>query len=292
MMSKKVLVTSIFSKLVDTSPPCRNNPQTTSFRAGGEPRCTVSAAMQTGRLLRRGEMYKTVNSVYFDDPAAAVVDDEFSSLDGDGEVLGDESCFSTTTASEAVVRSLQGWSTSTHRFFFDPGPPAIRSSVLPTTTTSATPPLEPAPSAAAPDVPEPDLNDDCKKDRQRASKSLAQGSVAVAVDSWDRLGDFRASMDEMVSAHGLRDWPALDELLSLYLRVNAKRNHPLIVRAFVDLLVGLSSSPPRHHQEHQEFNHRQLDEHHYHCSNERSLLLAVFLLVLMIKPSKLTTRRC
>jgi hypothetical protein len=121
--------------------------------------------MQTGRLQLRGEMYRTVNTVYFD--SAAAVDDEFSSLDGGGEVLDDESCFATTIASaewsEAVVPSLQGRSTSTHRFFFDLGSPVIRSSVLPTTTTSATPPPKPNP-------------DD---DGQRASKSLAEGSIAV-----------------------------------------------------------------------------------------------------------------
>jgi len=70
--------------------------------------------------------------------------------------------------------------------------------------------------------------------------------VAVAVDSGDPYGDFRASMEEMVSAHGLRDWAALEELLAWYLRINGKQHHHLIVGAFVDLLLGLSSSssPP------------------------------------------------
>jgi hypothetical protein len=118
-----------------------------------------------GKLQLRGEMYKTVNSMCFD----STVDDEFSSLDGGGEeqVLRYESCFSTTTTSEdlleAVIGSL-GRSTSTHRFFFDQGPPAINSSLL--ATTSSTPPPKSAPSAA-PDVLEPDLDDD-GKDWQRA----------------------------------------------------------------------------------------------------------------------------
>jgi uncharacterized protein (TIGR01568 family) len=71
---------------------------------------------------------------------------------------------------------------------------------------------------------------------------LVERSVAVALDSDDPLADFRASMEEMVAAHGLRDWAALQDMLLCYLRINAKRNHALILGAFVDLLVGLASS--------------------------------------------------
>ncbi|OEL28117.1 hypothetical protein BAE44_0010859 [Dichanthelium oligosanthes] len=288
-MGKKGLV-SIFSRLVDSAPssspaagpaappwpwpPCgTNRPQTSSFRAGDsddEPCCTMTSSTggvsrgpaATGNKLMMargaapGEMYKTVNSVYFDDSAADV---DFFSLAGDeeeGEVLGldDVDSFSTTTASEewseAVIRSLGR--TSTDRFFFDPGPLPASNSIL---ATAAPSPARKAPPASEEKTeterktvtpPDPDDDGDDAKTRQTwpPSKSLAEGSVAVAVDSGDPYGDFRASMEEMVSAHGLRDWAALEELLAWYLRINGKQHHHLIVGAFVDLLLGLSSSSP------------------------------------------------
>lgn len=69
-------------------------------------------------------------------------------------------------------------------------------------------------------------------------------SVAMAVDSTDPFVDFRRSMEEMVEAHGLKDWECLEELLSCYLRVNGKSNHGYIVGAFVDLLVSLAFAAP------------------------------------------------
>ncbi|CAN6344466.1 unnamed protein product [Urochloa humidicola] len=266
-MGKKGLA-SIFSRLVDSSPAagpasppwpwpsCGTNPPTASFRAvpgEGEPCCTTAAAAgaspaatATGKnkLAAPGEMYKTVNSVYLDDPAADV---DFFSLAGDDdeEVLDDVDSFSTTTASEewseAVIRSLGR--TSTDRFFFDPGPLPASNSILATAAFSPdrkTPPVAEATTKAV-EPPEPDADAEAKA--CVPSKSLlAERSVAVAVDSGDPYGDFRASMEVMVAAHGLRDWAALEELLACYLRINGKHHHHLIVGAFVDLLLGLSSS--------------------------------------------------
>ncbi|XP_074575318.1 transcription repressor OFP13-like [Curcuma longa] len=76
-----------------------------------------------------------------------------------------------------------------------------------------------------------------------AAEAPFEDSVALAVDSEDPYGDFRRSMEEMVSAHGLgRDWEQLEELLVWYLRLNGKETHRLIVGAFVDLLVAISAS--------------------------------------------------
>ncbi|XP_073147960.1 transcription repressor OFP15-like [Henckelia pumila] len=72
----------------------------------------------------------------------------------------------------------------------------------------------------------------------------------LAMDSRDPFADFRASMEEMVEAHGLKDdWDWLEELLAYYLKVNCRSNHGYIVGAFVDLLLHLakvssSSSTP------------------------------------------------
>ncbi|KAG0520115.1 hypothetical protein BDA96_08G045700 [Sorghum bicolor] len=256
----------------DDDEPCCTS--TAAAAGGAGKKLTVMA-----HAAAPGEMYKTVNSVYqLDDPAA---DDFFSfSLARDGDEEGvaevlydlhddddddDDDSFSTTTASEewseAVIRSLGR--TSTDRFFFDPpGPlpasnsilataapgsePARKKKALPASTTEQ----EEKMTVNTPPVGPDDADDDVvvKKQPQpqlttaAAKMSLAERSVAVAVDSGDPYGDFRASMEEMVSAHGLRDWAALEELLAWYLRINGKQHHHLIVGAFVDLLLGLSSS--------------------------------------------------
>ncbi|KAE8775529.1 transcription repressor OFP13-like [Hordeum vulgare] len=247
-MGKKGL-TSIFSKLPagadEPSPPwpwpsCRN-PQTASFREEDRRRPCRTAAVGRGpgaaaRLIHggTGEMYKTVNSVYQLDYISAdgsCFDDEEEEGQGVLE-LDDDDGFSTTTASEewseAVIRSLGR--TSTDRFFVDPPGPASNSILaLSPGKQSAE-----APADEAEEKPQPE---------PIASTSLVEESVAVAVDSEDPYGDFRASMEEMVAAHGLRGWEALEELLVWYLRINGKHNHALIVGAFVDLLVSLAAPP-------------------------------------------------
>lgn len=245
-MGKKGL-TSIFSKLPagadEPSPPwpwpsCRN-PQTASFREEERRRpCRTAAAVSrspaaAARLIHggAGEMYKTVNSVYQLDYISAdgsCFDDEEEEGQGVLE-LDDDDGFSTTTASEewseAVIRSLGR--TSTDRFFVDPPGPASNSILA----------LSPGKQSAA----QADEAEEKPQSEPIASTSLVEESVAVAVDSEDPYGDFRASMEEMVAAHGLRGWEALEELLVWYLRINGKHNHALIVGAFVDLLVGLAA---------------------------------------------------
>ncbi|XP_047058197.1 transcription repressor OFP13-like [Lolium rigidum] len=71
------------------------------------------------------------------------------------------------------------------------------------------------------------------------------GARAMAIHSTDPYGDFRRSMEEMVlsqGANGVDDWGWLEEMLGWYLRANGKKTHGLIVGAFVDLLVALTSS--------------------------------------------------
>lgn len=269
-------------------PSCATKPQTASFRRQGSDngdgrKCTTAAGRRfddaaaaaapgVGGRLRppRGaaapgdEMYKTVNSVYFD---AADSCRSFFFFDDDGgggdaaddDVLDDDGSFSTMTASEewseAVIRSLGR--TSTGRFFFDAGPAApvaaSTNSILAASKSSK--PLYEAPpsklprAVMSPPVAGVVLTDDdgvseaeTETEVPSSSSSLLEESVAVALDSDDPFRDFRASMHEMVAAHGLRDWAALQEMLLWYLRINGKHNHALIVGAFVDLLVGLATS--------------------------------------------------
>ncbi|XP_073008924.1 transcription repressor OFP13-like [Typha latifolia] len=93
---------------------------------------------------------------------------------------------------------------------------------------------------------EPGCTSSILEDATKADYSTVplEGSVAMAVDSEDPYRDFRASMEEMVMAHGVADWEWLQEMLGWYLRANGKNNHGVIIGAFADLLLNLSSPPP------------------------------------------------
>ncbi|KAK1628594.1 hypothetical protein QYE76_002909 [Lolium multiflorum] len=271
-MGKKGALTAVFSRSksnksgVDSPPwpwPSCGDPQTDSFRAGGEPcasaasgssmgsRCGPVAARHRKLVGAAGaaEMYKTVNSVYFDaDSGESCSGLNAEEGDGEGWVVVEDDGLPTATAacaeedsSEAVIRSLSRTTLSTHRFFFDQDRPATNS-ILPAASSpagSAPPDEEEEDKAAA--LPEKEKH----PGQGDGGKSLvAEESVAVAVESADPHQDFLASMEEMVAAHGLRGWDALEELLVWYLRVNAKRHHPLIVSAFVDLLLRLTTGTP------------------------------------------------
>lgn len=77
-------------------------------------------------------------------------------------------------------------------------------------------------------------------EKDDVSAPLKEGTTVMSMDSDDPYSDFRKSMEEMVEAHGMKDWESLEELLSWYLRVNGKKNHGFILGAFVDLLVSLA----------------------------------------------------
>ncbi|KAG6515627.1 transcription repressor OFP13-like [Zingiber officinale] len=66
--------------------------------------------------------------------------------------------------------------------------------------------------------------------------SALEGSVAMEVESDDPYEDFKRSMEEMVMAHGVRDWAWLEEMLRWYLKANGKSTHEVIVAAFMELL--------------------------------------------------------
>uniref|UniRef100_A0ACD5TFJ3 Uncharacterized protein n=1 Tax=Avena sativa TaxID=4498 RepID=A0ACD5TFJ3_AVESA len=70
------------------------------------------------------------------------------------------------------------------------------------------------------------------------------GGVPLAFDSADPYEDFRASMAEMMTAHGAGDWDWLERMLGWYLRANGKDTHAAIVAAFVDLVVTRTAACP------------------------------------------------
>lgn len=76
--------------------------------------------------------------------------------------------------------------------------------------------------------------------RPEKEEEISSSTELVAMDSMDPYVDFKRSMEEMVEAHGLKEWEGLEELLGWYLKANGKEIHGYIVGAFVDMLVGLS----------------------------------------------------
>ncbi|KAJ0972741.1 hypothetical protein J5N97_020700 [Dioscorea zingiberensis] len=91
---------------------------------------------------------------------------------------------------------------------------------------------------------EPGGTSSIMEDARAAMRAPFEGSHAVAMESEDPYHDFRASMEEMVVAHGVKGWGWLEELLGWYLRVNGRKTHGFIVGAFMDLLLMLASPPP------------------------------------------------
>ncbi|KAL0410169.1 UNVERIFIED_CONTAM: Transcription repressor OFP13 [Sesamum latifolium] len=151
-------------------------------------------------------IYKTMNSAYLHDKNAAEfaeTPDSFFSICDTSSHRHEESfsCASEICSETAVIRGLRS-----DRLFFEPGE---TSSIL-------------------------------EEVKSYDDFPYKESAAIMAMDSRDPFTDFRVSMEEMVEAHGLKDWECLEELLSCYLRVNGKSNHGYIVGAFVDLLLRLA----------------------------------------------------
>ncbi|TVU01758.1 hypothetical protein EJB05_52754, partial [Eragrostis curvula] len=240
-------------------PSCRH-PRTSSFRARPDEHNNAAAAV-----------FRTVNTVYdtsfvrrrssMDEDASRVVDPRSPALpaaaaaEAEKQQAGDDEDKETT----AVVRGVRS-----DRLFFEPAgaeflPPkhqVTHCACLPLSDGKA-PPVESAPapargeeeaadavSSVESDEPAAATAAAAPSDKDDAANAVKGGAVVVTVESKDPYGDFRASMAEMVAAHGLRDWEALEELLAWYLKLNAKGVHAAIVGAFIDLLVSMQASPP------------------------------------------------
>ncbi|KAI4370706.1 hypothetical protein MLD38_019026 [Melastoma candidum] len=186
-------------------PSCKQQPRTLSFRAGDG-----------------DNIFKTVNSVFLDVDGSGI-----GGGGGGGGVETPDSSFTNTSRSasfsteseeaylgDAVEVLVRGALLSRdRRLFFEPDD-SRTSSIL-------------------------------KEEKGRGTEGVPfEESVALAMASENPYLDFRRSMEEMVESHGLKDWDSLEELLSWYLRVNGKANHGLIIEAFIDLLISLSSNHP------------------------------------------------
>ncbi|XP_050379564.1 transcription repressor OFP13-like, partial [Argentina anserina] len=176
------------------------------------------------------DMFKTINSAYFDtnttpesfftnSAGCASFSTEVSEEDSSGGGGGDP------------IETVINKGLRSERLFFEPGE---TSSILDKD------------SIKAHEEEDEDEDDDGVDDEDEPAAGESnipfKESVALSMDSPDPYVDFRKSMEEMVEAHGLKDWEHLEELLGWYLRVNGKSNHGYIVGAFVDLLIGLAFS--------------------------------------------------
>ncbi|KAG8085729.1 hypothetical protein GUJ93_ZPchr0010g7870 [Zizania palustris] len=167
---------------------------------------------------------KTIASIFVDSGESSFANSSARLLqDGASDSLSTESDASAAAEdmADAIVRGLRS-----DRLLFEPRAPS--SSIL----------------NKKPALPARAANDD-------AEDTTFGGGVAVAFDSADPYEDFRASMAEMLAAHGVGDWDWLEAMLRWYLRANGKDTHAAIVTAFVDLVVtaaakGSSSSSSRH----------------------------------------------
>ncbi|KAJ1270912.1 hypothetical protein BS78_06G087100 [Paspalum vaginatum] len=220
-------------------PSCRH-PRTSSFRAPKDDDAVV---------------FRTVNSVYDTssekflrrssvDEAACIYRSPLAPFPGEAaaEQADEEEEKEMQLRETAVVRGMRS-----ERLFFEPAGAeflpkqevalASVKNEASMSTVGVKNDEEPTTAAPAP----PGKDESAADARAAAAKG---GAVVVTVESNDPYGDFRASMAEMVAAHGLRDWEALEELLAWYLKLNAKGVHADIVGAFIDLLVSMQPPPP------------------------------------------------
>ncbi|KAK8959100.1 hypothetical protein KSP40_PGU016214 [Platanthera guangdongensis] len=171
--------------------PSCHHPKTHSFRA-------VATATSDN-------VYKTVNSVYFDSPESRLTftkeeTESFSTTSDSGEFAGE----GYASVEALLIRRLRS-----DRLLFETKE-ASSSSIMEEYIASTGVPFK--------------------------------QSIVMAMESEDPCCDFKVSMEEMVAAHGLDEWERLLQLLVWYLKANMKETHGFIFRAFLDLIADLGAS--------------------------------------------------
>ncbi|PNT78279.1 transcription repressor OFP8 [Brachypodium distachyon] len=80
---------------------------------------------------------------------------------------------------------------------------------------------------------------------RRSASDWTAGAVAVVRETEDPVGEFRASMAQMVAANGTTGGAELRGLLQRFLELNSPRHHGLILQAFADVCDDLFSGAAR-----------------------------------------------
>lgn len=223
-----------------------------SFRPAGTKTMTWVCVQQAKTDSFR-EVYKSFNSVYYS--SSSTTTSELCSLNEETEPVGSnhtpstqpsgEDSFSTCCSSSSSTESteeqpaeliVKGFISST-RFFFSP---CTTKSIM----EEASAPEEEAGEELS--LQETAISSDrCDEAGEVGGECMimdmgfCRGSVTLAMSSQNPYMDFRISMEEMVAAHGLRDWSCLQELLHCYLTLNEQTTHKIIILAFVDVMMNL-----------------------------------------------------
>ena len=212
MVTRRLPLSSLFhGKARDTS-PSRPPPATWPWPSSKNP-CTQSArAAQPPASARTTVASIVLDSAESSFTASSARQDCSDSLSTASDASAPPVAACDDEADDAVVRGIRS-----DRLLFDPGASAT-SSIL----------EEKAGCAGA------------RGGGGDEEEEAFGDAVAVAFESADPYEDFRASMEEMVAAHGVGDWGWLEEMLGWYLRANDRDTHCAIVAAFIDVVVAIS----------------------------------------------------
>ncbi|XP_048545925.1 transcription repressor OFP13-like [Triticum urartu] len=233
-MVKKLGLTSLIfsSKQVDSAastsgaaPSSVASSSSMSATSWQWPSCKQPRTLSFRQQQQHQTAYKTMNSAYLPDSGAdSCFSNSFASVD-DSLSTASEAASGLVEANEreTVIRALRSG-----RLFFEPhATPATSSSIL---------------DEAKLKVKDIGTTTACCGSGKADKTAPFEGATALTMDSSNPYRDFRASMEEMVMSHGVKDWCWLEKMLGWYLRANGKSTHGLIVGAFVDLLVALSDT--------------------------------------------------
>ncbi|RLN22976.1 transcription repressor OFP13 [Panicum miliaceum] len=215
MVTRRLALGSLFhGKARDTSPS--RPPPTTPVPAAWPWPSSKSTCPQSTRAAQPPSGARTVASIVLDSAESSFTassarqdcsDSLSTASDASASAAPVAAC--DDEADAAVVRGIRS-----DRLLFDPGASAT-SSIL-------------------------EEKSGCAGARGGGDEEAFGDAVAVAFESADPYEDFRASMEEMVAAHGVGDWGWLEEMLGWYLRANDRDTHGAIVAAFIDVVVAIA----------------------------------------------------
>uniref|UniRef100_A0ACD5WV73 Uncharacterized protein n=2 Tax=Avena sativa TaxID=4498 RepID=A0ACD5WV73_AVESA len=229
MVKKLGLATLTFSssKQPDTAAPSSMASSSSMSASSWQwPSCKQPRTLSFRQHQQQQTAYKTMNSAYLPDSGAdSCFSNSFASVDDSLSTVASEAASGLVEANEreTVIRALRS-----DRLFFEPHASPATSSIF--DFNKAKLKVKDAACCGA---------SSCSTGKQMESFG---GATAMTMDSSNPYSDFRASMEEMVMSHGVKDWRWLEEMLRWYIRANGKSTHGHIVGAFVDLLVALGDT--------------------------------------------------